>query len=170
MSEDDALVALKRHYHITVDEKFAGALPRDFAIAFNPNLRRLTGRITYGARLIEISRWHFARYGLDDARATLEHELLHLHLHEQGLPSGHTLTFKRLAAEKGIRVFHTNSYPRNQSSPWRWLYECPACGRHVWRTRPMKKDLACGPCCRTHAGGSWDLRFALALLRRVRMV
>lgn len=170
VEEEQALEELRQRYQAVVDEKFEGLIPRDFRIVMNPFLRRLTGRITYSERLIEISRYHFRRYGLPDAVATLEHELLHLYLHCLGLPSGHTAEFKRFAAAKRIRVFHDNDYPKNTPTPWRYLYECPACGRLVFRTRPTGQQLACGVCCRAFAEGSWDSRFELRLLRRVRMV
>jgi predicted SprT family Zn-dependent metalloprotease len=166
----DDLGALRVHYASLVDDKFEGVIPRDFTIRLNPFLRRLTGRITYAQRLIEISRFHLLRYGLDDAKATLEHELLHLYLHELGLPSGHNNLFKRLATEKGIRVFHANPYPKNRATPWRYQYECPECMRMVFRMRPVGQRLACGVCCRELAEGRWDARFRLRLIRRVRMV
>ncbi len=165
----DPIAELRRHYSKVVQTKFDGVIPRDFRIVFNPFLRRLTGRITYGLRLIEISRYHFTKYGMKDAVATLEHELLHLYLHKLGQPSGHTKDFKRLAAKKGIRVFHANAYPRNRTSPFRWLYECPCCGRMVSRMR-RTAGLACGICCRAHSGGAWDARYELAFIGRVRMV
>lgn len=170
VGEDEALAHLAAHYARIVDEKFDGIVPRDFTIEFNPLLRRLTGRITYGRRLIEIATFHFRQYGLGDAVATLEHELLHLYLHERGRPSGHTAEFKRLALARGIRVFHENPYPKNTLTPYRYLYECPHCQRMVSRMRPTGAQLACGVCCREHAGGAWDGRYELQLLRKVRMV
>jgi SprT-like protein len=168
----DPLAELRRHYQKVLLTKFDGIIPRDFRIVFNPFLRRLTGRITYGLRLIEISRYHFTKYGMKDAVATLEHELLHLYLHKLGLPSGHNKDFKRLAAKKGIRVYHANAYQRNRTTPYRYLYECPRCRRIVSRMRKTSRPhgLACGICCRAHADGKWDRRFELALLGRVRMV
>jgi predicted SprT family Zn-dependent metalloprotease len=168
----DPLAELRAHYQRAVETKFDGIIPRDFRIVFNPFLRRLTGRITYGLKLIEISRYHYTKYGMKDAIATLEHELLHLYLHKLGLPSGHNKDFKRLAAKRGIRVFHANAYPKNRPNPYRYLYECPCCGRMVSRMRRIsgQKGLACGICCRAHAEGTWDARFELALLARVRMV
>lgn len=160
---------LRAHYQKCVTTKFDGIIPRDYRIVFNPFLRRLTGRITYSQKLIEISRYHFTKYGMKDAIATLEHELLHLYLHRLGLPSGHNNDFKRLAAKKSIRVFHANAYPRNRSSPFRYLYECPSCRRMVSRMR-KSGGLACGICCRAHASGGWDSRYELALMARVRMV
>jgi SprT-like protein len=168
----DPLRELREHYQLAVDRKFDGLIPRDYRIVFNPFLRRLTGRITYSMRLIEISQYHFAKYGMKDAIATLEHELLHLYLHVLGRPSGHTKSFKRLAAKKSIRVFHSNEYPENRKSPFRYLYECPSCGRMVSRQRRVNGGggLACGICCRQHAAGVWDARYELRFLQRVRMV
>jgi predicted SprT family Zn-dependent metalloprotease len=167
----DPRAALCAHYQRVARTKFDGLIPRDFRIEINPLLRRLTGRISYRERLIEIAQYHLVRYGLGDAIATLEHELLHLYLHTLGLPSGHTKDFRRLAAKKGIRVFHANPYPRNRAAPTRCLYECPACGRIVSRMRRSagRHRLACGPCCRAHAAGAWDRRFELAFVGRVRM-
>ena len=165
----DPLTQLQEHYRRVAEDKFDGKIPRDFRLVFNPHLRRLTGRITYSERLIEISEFHVVKYGFKDAIATLEHELLHLYLHTLGRPSGHTKEFKRLAAKKGIRVYHANEYPKNRSTPFRYLYECPSCERLVSRVRPVGKRLACGSCCRAHAGGTWDRRFVLRMIARVRM-
>lgn len=170
VNEEEALAALKEHYQRIARTKFRGVIPNDFRLQFNQRLRRLTGRITFGARLIEISGYHFRCYGLGDAVATLEHELLHLYLHCLGRPSGHSSEFKQLARAMGIRVFHENPYPPNTPSPFRYIYECPACRRLVSRKRPTGGTLACGVCCRERARGSWDAQFSLRLLRRVRMV
>jgi predicted SprT family Zn-dependent metalloprotease len=172
LPELEPLEELREHYQRSVTEKFDGVIPRDFRIVFNPFLRRLTGRITYSLRLIEISLFHYDKYGIKDAVATLEHELLHLYLHKLGLPSGHGKEFKRMAAKKGIRVFHANPYPENTPSPFRYLYGCPRCKRMVSRRRPMKgaHNLACGICCREVTGGAWSSRFELKLIRRVRMI
>jgi predicted SprT family Zn-dependent metalloprotease len=164
-----ALPVLRAHYERVNQEKFGGILPTDFTIEFNPLLRRLTGRITYGWKLIEISSFHFRQYGLDDAKQTLEHELLHLYLHTLGKPSGHNLLFKSAARALGIRVFHANPYPRNREQRHRYLYECPSCMRMVTRRRSAERHaLACGACCRALAGGAWDERFALRLREKVK--
>jgi predicted SprT family Zn-dependent metalloprotease len=168
----DPVAELSEHYRRVVDSKFDGRIPRDYRIVLNPFLRRLTGRITYPQRLIEISRYHYSVYGMADAVATLEHELLHLYLHVLGRPSGHSNEFKHLAAQKGIRVFHANEYPKNRRTPFRYLYECPACKRLVSRERRVGEihGLACGICCRAYAQGTWDERYTLRFLQRVRMV
>jgi predicted SprT family Zn-dependent metalloprotease len=164
----DVIERLCDQYCVTNREKFDGALPERYHIAFNPHLRRLTGRITYGLELIEISLYHFRQYGFADAVQTLEHEMLHLFLHTLGRPSGHNTLFKELAHALGIRVFHSNPYPRNQPSRHRHLYECPSCRRMVFRRRLHRHKLACGVCCRREADGVWDERFALQLVSTVK--
>ena len=164
-----ALVLFHQHYAKINREKFDQLLPPDYTIEFNPLLRRLTGRITYGWKLIEISLWHYREYGYADALLTLEHEMLHLYLHVLGKPSGHNRLFKKAAAQFGIRVFHANPYPKNRAPRHRYVYECPACGRMVFRKRPQDRHaIACGVCCRMVAGGAWDERFALKLVEKVK--
>jgi predicted SprT family Zn-dependent metalloprotease len=172
MPDADVAAALPRlydHYAAANRNKFDGVLPFEYGIAFNPLLRRLTGRITYGMRLIEISTFHFREYGFADALQTLEHEMLHLYLHTLGQPSGHNALFKDVAGVLGIRVFHANPYPRNRAPRHRYVYECPSCARMVFRKRPQDRHaIACGVCCRSRAGGAWDPRFALKLVEKVR--
>lgn len=166
---DAALAHLYEHYARVNRDKFDDLVPRDFTIAFHPLLRRLTGRITYGWKLIELSLYHFREYGLVDAEQTLEHEMLHLYLHTLGKPSGHNGLFKEAARQLGIRVFHANPYPKNRASRHRYVYECPACGRMAFRKRAERRHvIACGVCCRVQAGGAWDERFALKLVEKVK--
>ncbi|HEY2746516.1 MAG TPA: SprT-like domain-containing protein [Polyangia bacterium] len=166
---DAAVEHLYEHYARVNREKFGDVLPRDFTIVFNSLLRRLTGRITYGWKLIELSLWHFREYGLADAEKTLEHEMLHLYLHTLGKPSGHNTLFKEVALQLGIRVFHANPYPKNRASRHRYVYECPACGRMAFRKRAQQRHvIACGVCCRLQADGAWDERFALKLVEKVK--
>jgi len=169
MDEATSLVHLRGHYLKVNQEKFDGILPTDYRIVFNPLLRRLTGRITYGWKLIEVSLYHFREYGYADAVQTLEHELLHLYLHTLGKPSGHNALFKEAAYQLGIRVFHANPYPRNRTPRHRYVYECPSCRRMVFRKRPQERHvIACGVCCRVSAGGAWDERFRLRLIEKVK--
>lgn len=163
------LSELQNHYRNANGCKFEGILPKDYRIALNPKLRRLTGRITYGLKLIELSSFHVRTYGYPDAVATLEHEMLHLYLHTLGRPSGHTSLFKDVARSKEIRVFHANPYPKNRTSRQRYVYECPACQRMVFRKRPHPHGLACGVCCRHLAAGGWDDRFELRLMHKVKL-
>src|SRR5262249_11430445 len=154
----EVIARLEEHYRLANTQKFDGVLPERYRIELNPFLRRLTGRITYRTRLIEISLFHVRQYGFDDAVRTLEHEMLHLYLHTLGRPSGHNTLYKEMAFALGIRVFHDNPYPRNAPPRHRHLYECPACQRMVFRRRLGSSLLACGVCCRNEANGAWDQR------------
>jgi hypothetical protein len=162
----DLVERLYAHYQTANREKFEGVLPGDYQIRLNRFLRRLTGRITYPLKLIEIATWHVEQYGFADAIATLEHEMLHLYLHTLGLPSGHNARFKEAARARGIRVFHANPYPKNRAARHRWVLECPRCSRMVFRRR-VSGSLACGACCRELADGAWDARFELRLVDKV---
>ena len=69
----------------------------------------------------------------------------------------------------GIRVFHDNVYPKNRTPRHRYVFECPRCSRMVFRRRHRAANpLACGICCREHAGGAWDNRFQLQLIEKVK--
>ncbi|HEY7955217.1 MAG: SprT-like domain-containing protein [Polyangia bacterium] len=166
---EDTIWRLHARYHDANGAKFDRLLPARYRIQFNAHLRRLTGRITYAERLIEISLFHFRHYGFEDAVATLEHEMLHLYLHTLGLPSGHNARFKEMARTLEIRVFHNNPYPQNRSTRHRYLYECPSCRRMVFRKRRQDHGIACGVCCRQLAGGAWDPRFQLKLVEKVKL-
>lgn len=165
MTDYEAMARRRRHYHHANATRFDNLLPASYRIVWYPLLRRLTGRITCGSRLIEIATIHYRRYGYEDAVATLEHEMLHLCLDRLRLPSGHNRIFKREARRLGIRVFHDNDYRRNTPPRDRHMYCCPACGRMVFRQRRITRRLiACGI-----AGGAWDERFQLAFVHKVRI-
>ena len=52
---------------------------------------------------------------------------------------GTTRCSRRRREQLGIRVFHANPYPKNRASRHRYVYECPACGRMVFRKRPRAR-------------------------------
>ena len=139
------------------------------ASRFNPLLRRLTGRITYGWKLIEISLWHFRQYGYDDAVRTLEHEMLHLYLHVLGKPSGHNALFKKRRGSSAFACFTPTPTRRIGRRAIATCTSVRRARRMVFRKRPQERHaIACGVCCRALAGGAWDARFALRLVEKVK--
>lgn len=167
LTPQDLLARLGAHYVWANRHKFAGVLP-DVSLRLNGRLRALTGRIFYDHRIIEISAFHLAGPDAwDVAQGTLEHEMLHLYLDVKGLPAGHTPTFKRLAKELAIPVWHARTYPRNRPPAAQHLYECPACQQRVVRTRRLSETQrsACGACCRAHGDGRFDERFVMRLVK-----
>ncbi|RYG61462.1 hypothetical protein EON80_23900 [bacterium] len=89
----------------------------------------------------------------------LKHEMIHLWLHELGLPSGHTAAFRAKAKAIGQpRTRHGIARPVPKSG---WLYTCPRCEAQVTRRRRFGRPVACGGCCKKYCGGHFDARFQL---------
>ena len=92
-------------------------------------------------------------------REILKHEMIHLWLHERGLPSGHTGEFRTKARSIGQpRTRHSLPLPPPRCG---WLYTCATCGQQFARRRRYGRAVACKPCCRTHNKGAFDARFKL---------
>lgn len=92
-------------------------------------------------------------------REILKHEMIHLWLHESGLPSGHTGEFRAKAREIGQpKTRHCIPLPPPRRG---WLYTCAACGHEFARRRRYGHAVACGRCCKTHNKGAFDARFKL---------
>lgn len=103
---------------------------------------------------------------------TLRHELAHLVAFERAAGflrrrriAPHGAEWRQACAELGIpdeTRCHTLPLPRRRvARPFG--YRCPGCGTVVRRTRPIPRGraLACGACCKLHAGGRFDARFRL---------
>ncbi|PQV64493.1 SprT-like family protein [Abditibacterium utsteinense] len=89
----------------------------------------------------------------------LKHELIHLWLHERGLPSGHTQAFRIKAREIGQpKTRHGIARPLPKSG---WIYICPRCNAQIVRRRRFSRLVACARCCKAHSGGVFDARFKL---------
>jgi predicted SprT family Zn-dependent metalloprotease len=89
----------------------------------------------------------------------LKHEMIHLWLHELGLPSGHTAAFRAKAKIIGQpRTRHGIARPTPRTG---WLYICPRCDAQIARRRRIGRPVACAKCCKTYCGGHFDARFQL---------
>ncbi len=89
----------------------------------------------------------------------LKHELIHLWLHECGLPSGHTREFRLQARRIGQpKTRHGIARPLPKSG---WVYSCPRCNAQIVRRRRFARLVACATCCKAHSGGAFDARFGL---------
>lgn len=92
-------------------------------------------------------------------REILKHEMIHLWLHEQNLPSGHTAEFRAKARALGQpKTRHGIALPPPRRG---WLYSCGYCGHEFTRRRRYGRPVACGPCCKKHNGGTFDAQFKL---------
>ena len=171
-------VALQNLYVSLNAECFDGSLP-PCRIEWSRRLTRTAGNIDVRQRLIKLSvpllRDAFRTdslfgvehvvcgvlcAGADDAvREILKHEMIHLWLHEQGLPSGHTAEFRAKAKSIGQpRTRHNIALPPPRSG---WIYACSACGDSFTRRRRYGKPVACARCCKRFNGGKYDEQFKL---------
>lgn len=92
-------------------------------------------------------------------REILKHEMIHLWLHEQGLPSGHTPEFRAKAKSIGQpRTRHNITLPPPRSG---WVYACQTCGDSFTRRRRYGKPVACARCCKRFNGGQYHERYKL---------
>ena len=98
-----ALAERHRRYN---DEHFGGAL-RDIPIRVSRRMRSRLGHYTAASPTgeqaeIVISRRHARRHGLEEAAATLLHEMVHQWQDENGLPLDHRKGFRAKARAVGI--------------------------------------------------------------------
>jgi predicted SprT family Zn-dependent metalloprotease len=124
---------------------FRGSLPA-CRIELSARLTRTAGKIWPRTRLIRLSRSYHELYGATELSNTILHEMIHLWLHEQNLPSGHTPLFRQKLKEVGLdnRLKALPVPPR----PYRYLYRCPTC-RYEIQTR-RKINSSCGQCDRIY--------------------
>jgi ribosomal protein L37AE/L43A len=92
-------------------------------------------------------------------REILTHEMIHLWLHERGLPSGHTAEFRAKARAVGQpKTRHDIALPTPRSG---WIYSCPLCKSEFSRRRRFSRPVACTHCCKRFNGGKYHERFKL---------
>lgn len=89
----------------------------------------------------------------------LKHEMIHLWLHVQGLPSGHTHAFRQKARAIGQpKTRHGIALPTPKNG---WIYSCNFCGHEFSRRRKYGRAVACASCCKSLGDGKFDARFKL---------
>lgn len=127
-------------------------------MVINPRLRSTGGQIHTTRRVLELNGYRLRE--LPETRTeTVFHELIHLWLHAQGLPSGHTALFKSKMAERGHTSIHygvagdpkgmRHAYP---GSDRRVVYGCPHCGQRYERRVRYRRAMLCGRCLREGRG------------------
>ena len=126
-------------------QHFGGTLP-GCRIEISARLTRTAGKIWPRTRLMRLSRSYHELYGQAELSNTILHEMIHLWLYEQSLPSGHTPLFRQKLQEVGLdnRLRALPVPPR----PYRYLYRCPTC-RYEVQTR-RKISSSCGHCDRVY--------------------
>jgi ribosomal protein L37AE/L43A len=174
----ESAAELNSLYHQIHAECFFGVLP-PCRVAWSRRLTRTAGNIDVRARLIKLSVPLLVEAFRGDSlfgveymvcgvlcatsqeavREILKHEMIHLWLHEQGLPSGHTAEFRRQARALGQpKTRHAIALPPPRQG---WIYRCPVCKHQFTRRRRYARAIACATCCRQFNGGRYDDRFKL---------
>ncbi len=157
---------------------FFGALPM-CRVMWSRRLTRTAGNIDVRARLIKLSAPLLidafigeSLFGVEymvcgvlcatseeAVNEILKHEMIHLWLHEKGLPSGHTAEFRRQARALGQpKTRHAIALPPPRQG---WVYCCSICKNQFTRRRRYGRAMACAKCCKQFNGGRYDERFKL---------
>ena len=141
VASEISLALAQSFYNKLNQQHFEGKLP-PCQLELSRRLVRTAGKIWPKVRLIRLSLPYHEQYGLTELSNTILHEMIHLWLYEQGLPSGHTDRFRQKLAEVGLgeRIRALPVPPR----PYRYLYRCPTCRREIQTRR--KINSSCGEC------------------------
>lgn len=144
-------------------------LARAVKVSWNPRMRTAAGRafakdgrIELNPRLLDLPEDERER----ELRATFLHELAHLVAFARAGArriAPHGPEWRRACRDLGIpdedRCHSLDFQPRRLAR--RYAYACPSCEAVIERVRPIRRRVACYPCCRKHAQGRFDARFLL---------
>lgn len=136
-----------------------------YAIEWSTRFRNLGGSIHYDRQLVRLSAAHHESCGIVAMGIVLAHELIHLSLHHDNLPSGHTGDFKARSKAIGLPgIYHQMPLPERFTKPksaHRYLYYCPCCREAIFRSVRLSKKTppACRKCCNKFNSGQWDQKF-----------
>jgi len=138
-------------------------------VKWNPRLQTTAGRAHYQEGRIELNPMLITASGLGEIERTLKHELAHLVAYERcgkiqrRRLQAHGPEWREACADLGISGevrCHELPLPGRRIRR-RFAYACPACGETIERVKRFKGHVACYACCRRHAKGRFDKRFAL---------
>jgi len=123
-------------------------------IVLNARLLSTGGRIDTRLRVLELNPWRLRELP-ETGIETIFHEMIHLWLYAQGLPSGHTAAFKVKMTERGHHSIRygvpgdpkgpRHAYP---GSDRRVVYRCVTCGHEYRRRQQFRQTMLCGVCLR----------------------
>lgn len=130
-----------REAHFRLPRGYAIPPANEVCIEWSTRLTASAGVCYPSRRLIRLSVHYHGRH-LDDVRATLLHEMIHL------VVPGHGAEFHRWLKHirtGGGRVFR---HSKERAAPAKWIYICRGCKRQIHRQRRLK-DGGKHHCCRT---------------------
>jgi len=164
---DDALTAECRRLCHGLDHAALADVVRVF---WNPRMRTAAGRAFWPAKVIELNPVLHG-FGAAEIDRTLKHELAHLLAYERAgrrRIAPHGVEWMLACGQLGISgesACHKLPLERRRMER-RYAYVCTHCFAVLRRARPLKRAVACAPCCRQHNGGRYDARFRLVPIKK----
>lgn len=146
----------------------AALLPK-VQVHWNPRMRSTAGRAWSQSGRVELNPL-LTECSPDEIDRTLRHELAHLVAHHRAAQAQrrriqpHGPEWQQACADLGIdgeERTHRLEALQARRLTRRYHYVCPGCGREFPRVRPIRRPLACAPCCNRWNGGRYDARFRL---------
>ena len=122
------------------------------------NAKRRFGCCHYNTRSISLSKELVQANSEDRVKMTILHEIAHALV---GHGNGHNRIWKNKCLEiggDGNRCYTTDN---TNTIKGKWQYNCINCGRIVHRHRKIRKQLACGRCCKKYNNNKWSLDYLL---------
>lgn len=116
---------------------------------FNSRLRTTGGRYLLRSHNIEFNKKSYEKFGMEELRGIILHELCHYHLHIRGMGYKHRDTdFRTLLKKVGApRFCSTIEENKKGRSTKLYIYECVQCKQRYERKRRMDVNkYRCGKC------------------------
>lgn len=141
-------------------------LSRKVRVQWNSRMQTTAGRAWWPDRLIELNS-KLKTLPPEETWRTLRHELAHLVAYERAgrkRIAAHGPEWRAACAELGIpeeQTYHSLPFKRRRMKRSH-AYICPHCSATITRVRPLRKSVACYPCCKKHNNGLYHPRFRLA--------
>jgi len=116
---------------------------------FNPKLRSTGGRYLLSTHNIEVNPKAYEKYGLEELKGIVKHELCHYHLHIEGKGYKHRdADFRKLLNETGAPRFCSDLRESHvKQRQYKYMYICTKCGTNFKRKIRMDvRKYRCGRC------------------------
>lgn len=145
-------------------------LARQVMVFWNSRLRTTAGMACYNRRSIFLNP-RLLEVSNREVQRTLRHELAHFVAQARAgrrriLPHGKE--WREACRDLGIanepRCHNLPFKPRRLAR--RYFYKCPECSTVLARVHPVKRPVACLPCCRRYNGGKYSARFRFIPIER----
>lgn len=127
------------------------------------NKKRAWGTCFPSQKKVKLSKFLLtnSEFRLDQWKNTILHEVAHAIDWELNGQTDHSKRWKRIAKAIGCNGERcTRGKYVNKEDVFKHILECPNCERKVYKHR-MRKNLACGSCCKKYNNNQWSEEFVL---------